>query len=322
VSIDVILMRQRTVQAFAPATIANLGPGFDTLGLAIHHPGDVVVATRRVEQGLTFSVQTKYENVPLDAGRNVAAYVAQVFLEEAKPPFGVAMVLHKKMPISSGIGSSAASSVAAVVAVNALLSKPLPKKDLLRFAIEGERFASGSPHADNIAPGLLGGVQLVRSLDPLDVIAVPARNIFTWVVVHPHIKLPTSEARKVLPRAVELSRAVRHWGNVGGLIIGLVKGDARLVRASTEDVIVEPIRARLVPGFYEVKHAALKAGALGCSMSGSGPSLFAVTSSGTDARRVASNMRKVFAAVAGVGCDVFISKVNMRGATIMAVGSG
>lgn len=309
-------MRPKAVKVFAPASIANLGAGFDVLGIAIHRPGDIVVAKRQAKPGLSFSVQTKYENVPVDVKKNVAAHVALLLLEELKPPFGVEMILHKKMPVSSGLGSSAASSVAAVAAVNALLAKPLPRRELLRFAVEGERLATGSLHADNVAPCLLGGAQLVRSLEPLDVIALPVRNTITWVVVHPHLEVRTGDARDALPKSVEFKSVIRQCGNVAGLIAGLAQGDPDLVGKCTEDVIVEPVRACMVPGFHEVKAAAVQAGALGCTLSGSGPSMFAVTASLAAARVVASKMKKAFATFANVDCDVYISKINPRGATV------
>ena len=197
-------MKPKTVTAFAPATISNLGSGFDVLGLAIHKPGDIVVASRAEKRGLLFSVESDNPDVPSSSKQNVASHVAQLMIDELRPPFGIEMILKKKMPIGSGLGSSAASSVASVVAVNGLLEKPLKKYDLLRFALEGERKASGDVHADNAAPSLLGGVCLVRSYDPLDVIQIPVRNSISWIVVHPHLVVKTKHARKILP---EIGRA-------------------------------------------------------------------------------------------------------------------
>jgi homoserine kinase len=311
-------MITRKVKVFAPASVSNLGSGFDVLGVAIDRPGDFVVASRQERPGLLFSLDSKSHDVPGQAEQNVAAHVALLMLEELKPPFGVRMTLHKRMPIGSGLGSSAASSVASAVGVNALLTKPLKKKDLLRFVVEGERMASGSPHADNVAPSLLGGVCLIRSYEPLDVESIPIRNRIVWVAVHPHLFVRTEEARNVLPETVSLKSAIRQWGNVGGLVAGLLTGNATLVGKCVEDVIVEPARAHLVPGFYEVKKAALDAGAFGCSLSGSGPSMFAVAPSQTQARVIAQTMVKTFARVAQVKCDVYISRTNMAGATILS----
>ena len=311
-------MRLRKVKVFAPASVSNLGSGFDVLGVAIDRPGDLIIASRQEHPELSFSLDRKSRDVPGQAEKNVAAHVASLMLEELRPPFGVKMTLHKRMPIGSGLGSSAASSVASAVAVNALLTKPLRKKDLLRFAVEGERMASGSPHADNVAPSLLGGACLIRTYEPLDVESIPIRNRVVWVVVHPHLVVRTEEARNVLPATVSLKSAIRQWGNVGGLVAGLMMGNATLVGKCVEDVIVEPARAHLVPGFYEVKKAAMNVGAFGCSLSGSGPSMFAVTSSQTKARVIAQTMVKTFARVVQVRCDVYISRTNMAGAAILS----
>ena len=306
-------MKPKSIRAFAPASISNLGPGYDVLGLAIDRPGDFVTAKRRKEPGLAFSVKTEQPGIPLDPGKNVAAYVSSLLLDEAKPPFGIDLVLEKKMPVGSGLGSSAASSAAAVFAVNKLLPKPLEKYGLLRFVVEGERMAAGSPHADNAAPSLLGGLWLIRSYDPLDAISIPIRNSIVWVVVHPHLVVKTRDARNILPGSVSLRKAVRQWGNVSGLTAGLIAGNLDLVGKCIEDVIVEPARARLIRGFGDVKTAALKAGAFGCSISGSGPSIFAVAPSMRAAKKIGLAMASAFRRSAHVRSEVYISKVNLAG---------
>lgn len=311
------MIRTRKTRVFAPATIANLGSGFDVLGIAIDTPGDVVIAERQAAPGLAFSLRTIHEDVPADAQSNVAAHVAALMLDEFRPPFGVKMTLEKRMPIGSGLGSSAASSVAAVVAVNVLLPRPLERRDLLRFALEGERKASGSPHADNAAPCLLGGACLIRRYDPLDVINIPIKQSIVWVVAHPHTIIRTEVARNMLPKAITLQTAIRQWGNISGLTVGLAAGDAALVGTCVEDAVAEPVRANLIPGFTEVKEAALSAGAHGCSISGSGPSLFAVTSSIRTAHRVARAMEKAFIRTAGIKCDTYVSRINRAGARLL-----
>lgn len=315
-------MNRRSVKVFAPATIANLGSGFDVLGIALEKPGDYVVAQRRAQSGLSFSVRTNNSDLPAGANENVAAHVAQLMLNEFKPSFGIRMTLLKKMPIGSGLGSSAASSVASVLAVNALLGKPLKKKELLRFAVEGERKASGSPHADNVAPSLLGGACLVRSYEPLDVISIPVKDSLVWVVVHPHVIVRTEEARNLLPKAVSLQTAIRQWGNISGLTVGLASGNLELIGKCVEDAIAEPVRGNLIPGFRDVKQAALDAGAYGCSISGSGPSMFAVTASPAIAKHIGAAMVKTFLRVANVKCDVFVSRTNMEGARIVRMQRG
>jgi homoserine kinase len=313
------MMRSRTARVFAPATIANLGSGFDVLGIAIDQPGDVVVAHRQSERELTFSVRTKIPGVPTDPSTNIAAYVADLMLEEFRPPFGVKMVLEKRMPIGSGLGSSAASCVASVVAVNALLPKPLPRMELLRFAVEGERKASGSAHADNAAPSLLGGACLIRRYDPLDVISIPTRQSIVWVVVHPHTTIRTEDARNILPKAITLQTAIRQWGNISGLTVGLAAGDAALVGKCVEDAIAEPVRSNMIPGFAEVKAAALSAGASGCSISGSGPSMFAVTTNARSGHLIARAMERAFKTAAGLSCESYVSRINEAGARILGV---
>ncbi|HTP79335.1 MAG TPA: homoserine kinase [Bacteroidota bacterium] len=305
------------MKIFAPATIANLGSGFDVLGIAIDAPGDIVTAERTREPGLSFRTRSRFESVPAEPKNNVAAHVASLFLQETKPQFGVKMLLDKKMPIGSGLGSSAASSVASVVAVNKLLPRPLHKKDLLRFAVEGERMASGAPHADNAAPSLLGGACLIRSYEPLDVVPIPVRNTLIWVVVHPQIVVRTEEARNILPRAITLRTAVYQWGNISGLTIGLASGDPTLVGKCVEDAIAEPVRANLIPGFREVKRDALRAGAYGCSISGSGPSVFAVADSFSSGRRIAASMQKAFRRAAGIRSEAYISLINKKGAVVI-----
>ncbi len=308
-------MTSRTVTAYAPASISNLGPGFDVLGLAIEKPGDLAVATRQQEPGLSFHVRGT--GVPRNAKENVAGYVATLLLRELKPSFGVRLTLKKRMPIGSGLGSSAASAVAALVAVNGVLGSSLKKEELLSFALEGEKKIAGAGHADNVAPCLLGGAVVVRSYDPLDVVRIPIRNTIYWVVVHPHVVIPTATARKLVPKSVPISRAIRQWGNVGGLVAGLTQGDAAVVGKCVEDVIVEPVRAKLIPGFEEVKEAALNTGATGCSISGSGPALFAVAPSAGLAKKIGAAMKAAFRKAAGLPSDVYISRVNLRGAAIL-----
>lgn len=304
--------------AFAPATISNLGSGFDVIGLALEKPGDYVVAERAEKRGVQLvGVDGDNGMLPRDLRKNVATYVASLVLKDLNPRFGVAITVHKRMPIGSGLGSSAASAVAAAVAVNTLLGNPLTKNELLPYAIEGERFVSGAGHPDNVSPSLLGGVTLIRDTKRLDVVQLPAPRKILWVVVHPHIEIRTAYARKILPKNVPLTKAVHQWGNVGGLVAGFCTGDVRLLARSIEDVIVEPVRARLIPGFHKIKSAALKAGALACSISGSGPSMFALVETQADAQRVGRAMQKAFGREAGLSSDLIISRVNEKGARVV-----
>jgi homoserine kinase len=309
-------MTRTRVTVFAPATIANVGPAFDALGIALDHPGDVVAAMRVRELGVAFMLKGSRAGLPARSTDNVAHHVARLMLEELAPKLGVRLALRKGLAVGSGLGSSAASSVAAAVAVNALLPRPLPREELLRFAIEGERKASGAPHADNVAPGLFGGACLVIPGDPPDVVRLEAKNAFVWIVARPHLVVKTAAARRLLPRSVPLATAARQWANVAGLVAGLVQGDAALVGHSIDDGIVEPARAHLIPCFYGVKEAALAAGALGCSIAGSGPAMFAVVGSRGPALRVAAAMRRAFRSEARLRCDTFVSRLNRRGAVV------
>ncbi len=304
------------VTVTAPATIANVGPGFDALGVAILRPFDRVTAGLLRRPGVELVAKGDRADLPSRDADNIACHVARLMVAELAPRTGIRLVLRKGVPVGSGLGSSAASSVAAAVAVNALLPRPLRRRDLLRFAVEGERMASGAPHADNVAPALLGGACLVRGGDARDVVRLAARDALEWIVVHPRLVLTTAESRRALPTHVPLALAARQWANVGGLVAGLVAGDAALVGRSLRDDIVEPARAPLIPGFRVVKEAALAAGALGCSISGSGPSVFAVTRAGGPARRIAAAMREAFRAEADLPCDVFVSRLNRRGAVV------
>lgn len=304
------------VKVYAPATIANVGPGFDVLGLAIDAPGDIVIAKKKPEPGLSFTLLNEQDNLPAN-DKNVAAHVANLMLEQLQPPFGVSLVLQKQMPIGSGLGSSGASSAAAAYAVNALLPTPLTKSELVAFAVEGEMLASGAPHADNVAPSLLGGACLIRHTKPLDVIDVPIWDTLFWVVIHPHLEVETSMARAALPEYIALSKMVHHCGNLAGLITGLITGNAALISRSLQDDIIEPIRAQWIPGFHEIKSAAFTAGALAFSISGSGPSVFAITTSDAIAKRVAQAIEHTFFTVANVRCDHYISPLNKIGAKIL-----
>lgn len=309
-------MKPKHVKVFSPATIANLGAGFDVLGLAIDGLGDIVTAKRIAACELQFSLK-KEKKILLPTGNNVAQHVAQLMLDELELPFGIALTLHKNMPIGSGLGSSGASSAAAVFAVNALLPKPLAKMDLLRFAVEGERLASGAPHADNVAPSLLGGLCLIRDYHPLSVLKIPVKNVFHFVVAHPHFILETQRARGVLPETLPLNLAVSQLGCLGGLITGLITGDKQLTGDSMRDHIAEPSRAELIPGYYAARQVAMDNGALAFSISGSGPSVFALAASPTAAKRIGIALKRTFYVQEKINCDIYISKINHQGSKII-----
>ncbi len=306
-------MESKTVRAFAPATVSNVACGFDVLGFAIDGPGDVVVASERSEPGVELLEITGDDGrLPLDPIRNTAGVAASALLEAAGSDRGVRLSLHKDMPLSSGLGSSAASGVAAAYATSRVLGLEASRELLLRCAMAGEQVACGSAHADNAAPSVYGGFVLIRASDPPDIVELPVPDGLTCAVVRPHIEVETRASRGLLGDTVPLRAAVTQWGNLGALIAGLHQGDLELIARSLEDVIAEPKRAAQVPGFAKVQRAALDEGALGCSLSGSGPSIFALCGSHPEAERAATAMAAAFEAE-GLESDRYVSKVGAEG---------
>ncbi|MEL7833958.1 homoserine kinase [Fodinibius sp. Rm-B-1B1-1] len=309
--------RYQYVKVFAPASVANVSCGFDVMGFALDHPGDEIVARRTEEPGIQISKVTGEHGVlPTSVNENTAGVAARALLEQFDREVGIELEIHKKMPLGSGLGSSAASSVGAVVAVNHLLGLPYETDELLAFAAEGERVACGTPHLDNVAPSLFGGFVFIRSSAPQDVIELDCPKPLFATVVHPHIKIRTEDTRKILRRDIPLQKAVTQWGNVGGLVAGLLKGDYELISRSMQDVIIEPIRSVLIPGFAEVKEAALNTGALGSGISGSGPSIFALSSDKETATAVGEAMRQKFKEI-GLDNEVYISPINTEGPQVL-----
>lgn len=305
------------IRVFAPATVANVACGFDVLGFAVEAPGDEVILRKKIEPGVSICKITGDQGkLPLDAGKNTAGVSVLAFLKHLSSNQGIEIELHKKMPLGSGLGSSAASAVASVVAANRLLGHPLDREKLLPFALEAEKVACGAAHADNAAPSLLGGLVLIRSYDPLDVIRIPTPEKFYCTIIHPQIEIRTEYARKILKKRIPLKDAVTQWGNVAGLIAGLMKPDYGLIGRSLQDVIIEPVRSVLIPGFQKVKNAALEAGALGCSISGSGPSLFALSTSKKIAEEVGQAMKNGFESLK-INSEIYISKINQHGPKIL-----
>ncbi len=309
----------RRIRVFAPATVANLGPGFDVLGLALDRPGDELEAELSDRPGVEIVDVTGDGGVlSRQADQNVVGRAAADVLRRAAARQGVRLWLHKQMPLASGLGSSGASSAAGAFAVNELLGRPLPQQDVVASAMEGERAASGTPHADNVAPSVMGGIVLVRSYEPFDVIALPVPDALHISVVHPHCEVSTAEARRLVKgRTYSLDAIVPNLGNIAALVAALASGDLALIGRSIEDRLVEPLRSQLIPGFDAVKRAALEAGGLGCSIAGSGPSVFAFADSASAAERIGRAMQASFQSAAGLGSDLFAGKVSGRGARVV-----
>lgn len=305
-----------SIRVFAPATVANVSCGFDILGFALNHPGDEIILKKNEHDSVNLVEITGDDGkLPKEPEVNSASAVIIRFLKHHGIKTGIDVYLHKKMPLGSGLGSSAASSAAAAYAINAFLGNPASLKEVLRFAMYGEQVACGSEHADNVAPALYGGFVLIRSYDPLDVIKLPAPDDLYASVIHPQIEIKTKDAREILKREIRLNSAIKQWGNVGGLISGLYESDYDLIGRSMEDHIIEPMRSVLIPGYDQVKKAAMASGVLGCGISGSGPSVFALSKGKLTADKAGEKMKEEFMKI-GIESDIYVSKVNNEGPII------
>ena len=307
-----------SVLVHSPATLSNLGCGFDVFGLALVAPYDAVRLTRKTAPGIRIQHLDPY-NLPTEPARNVAGVALLALLKEVPEAMGFDLEITKGIKPGSGVGSSAASAVGAVVAANALLGNRFSKMQLMEFAMAGEVVASGARHADNIAPAIFGGFTVVRAVEPaLDIIALPAPPL--WVaVVHPQIEVKTSDSRKVLPATVPLALAVRQWANVAGLVAGFMTADYDLIGRSLADYIVEPARLLLIPGLIEARKRALAAGAIGGGISGSGPSIFMLNKTEETAQAVGTALGSVFAELE-IEFNVYVGPVCTAGARVVAEG--
>jgi len=303
------------IKLFCPATIANLSCGFDVLGLCLDNVGDEMIVRKTSEKGIKIT-KIVGADLPSETEKNVAGVAALAMISNLNLDFGFEIEIYKKIKAGSGIGSSAASAAGAVFGINELLGRPFSTKDLIPFAMEGEKLASGSAHADNVAPALLGGFVLVRSYNPLDIIKIKSPEELYATVIHPQIELKTSDARSVLKQNVTLKQAVIQCGNLGGLISGLYTNDYDLIGRSLNDEIVEPLRSVLIPKFDLVKQKAIENGALGGGISGSGPSIFALSKGKEIAEKVAKAMSQVYEEM-NLNYEIHVSKVNPDGIKII-----
>jgi len=309
-----------SVTAFAPATVSNVACGFDVLGFALEAPGDEVTATL-APAGVGVHIEAidgDGGRLPRDAAKNTAGVAALALLTKLGEGRGVSLRIRKGLPLSSGLGGSAASAAAAVVAVDALIGAHASIETLVACALEGERLGAGSGHADNVAPSICGGFVLVRRPNPPDILQLPVPAGLTAVVVHPDLEIETAKARQLLGDTVPLGDAIRQWANMGALVHGLHRGDFDVIARALEDTIAEPRRASLVPGLSVIKRAAADAGALGCSLSGSGPSLFALCANPSTASRVAAAMTAAVRAQIGGEPQTYVSAIASRGAHVVS----
>lgn len=298
----------------SPATIANLVCGFDILGLALEAPYDIMEVNIKEEPGITLSNSEAY-NLPTNPQENVASIALQALMNSYEKPIGFHVHIDKQIKPGSGLGSSAASSAGAVFAANQLLGNPFSKQQLVNFAMQGEKFASGSPHADNVTPCLFGGVTLIRSTEPLDIVPLGAPKLYV-TVVHPQIEVKTSDARKILRKDVLLKDAIKQWGNIAGLVSGILQNDIPLIGRSLEDVIIEPIRSILIPGFHQVKSKSIEIGALGGGISGSGPSVFMLSENISIATAVEKEMQFIYHQL-GIEYKTYVTTINNTGVKIL-----
>ena len=303
------------IEIFSPASVANVSCGFDVLGFCLEPIGDLMRVVKTENQGVEIG-NIKGQDLPKDPKKNVASVAVLALLEKHPSSFGFRIDIDKKIKPGSGIGSSAASAAGAVFAVNELLGAPYSKNELLQFAMAGEAMASGAAHADNLAPVLLGGFTLVRNNATLDVISLPTPKELIATVIHPKIELKTIHARAILKDHIPLKKAVEQWGNLGAFVSALYTEDFELMKRSIEDKVIEPYRAMLIPKFDAIKTAALTAGALGSGISGSGPSIFALSKGEETAQKVAKAMSAIYTSI-NIEHDVYVSKINTEGIKIL-----
>ncbi len=304
----------KSIKVRCPGTVANLVCGFDILGMALNEPYDIMEVRLLDEPKVIIHNRDSY-NLPTEPEKNVAGVVFLSVMEKVGGTIGFEVTIEKHIKPGSGIGSSAASAAGAAVVANHLLGNIFSNDEVVQFAMNGEKLASGVKHADNIAPCILGGVTLIRSIHPLDIIPLASPDLFV-TVVHPQIEVRTSDARQILRQQVLLKDAIKQWGNIAGLVTGFMKNDLDLIGRSLEDVIIEPIRSILIPGFDEVKANCKEAGALGGGISGSGPSIFMLSKEEKTAKEVESVMKDVYNRI-GIDYKTYVTTINKKGVEVI-----
>ncbi|MFH4966449.1 homoserine kinase [Gaetbulibacter sp. M235] len=304
------------IKIFSPATVANVACGFDVLGFCLDNVGDEMIVRKTAKKGIYI---TKIEgfDLPFETDKNVAGVSALALIEDANPDCGFEIEIYKHIKPGSGIGSSAASAAGSVFAINELLGRPYNKTQLTYFAMKGEAIASKCEHADNLAPAIFGGFTLVKSISPLDVLEIPTPDDLYATIIHPQIEVKTSEARAILPKEIPLQQAITQWANLGSLVHALHTNDYNLISKSLHDVIIEPYRSQLIPNFHDVKKASLNAGALGCGISGSGPSIFSLSKGFETAKKVEVAIKDIYKNTS-IEFETFVCKINTLGMKILS----
>ena len=304
------------VRLFSPATISNLSCGFDVLGLCLETIGDYMEITKSKKKGI-YITSIIGEKVPYDVKKNVAGVASEALIDSLNPDFGFEIKIDKKIKPGSGIGSSAASSVGAVVGINHLLGNPFKPEELIPYALEGEKLACGSEHADNVAPAILGGITLVRSTKPIDIIKLPIPKNLKAVIIHPKIEIKTADARKVLDKSIPLEKASQYWANLGAFVSSLYENNYELMKKSIVDNIIEPKRSQLIPMFDSLKQIANDNDSIGCGISGSGPSVFSLANGLKTAKIINNSFKKIYEET-GIPFKTYVSDINKSGVKILS----
>lgn len=305
----------KELKLFSPATVANVSCGFDAMGFALEGIGDEMIFKKN-ESGVLQITKIEGAQLPFDINKNAVGVVAQAMLKAHPVSYGIDIEIYKNFKPGSGLGSSAASASGTAFGINKLIGEPFTPLQLTEFAMIGEELTSGSQFADNVASAIYGGFVLIRGYNPLDVVSIPTPNDLFVTVIHPQIEIKTRDARDVLPKTVPLKSAITQWANVGGLIAGLCTSNYDVISRSLNDVIVEPVRKPLIPYFDDAKQAALRAGALGAGISGSGPTIFSLSKGRDIADNVAEELQNVYAKTA-IDFEVYVSKINIEGVKII-----
>ena len=310
-----LIDKMNEIKIFSPATVANVACGFDVLGFCLDSVGDDMVIRKTDKKGIHITRIEGFD-LPYEAELNVAGVSALAMYDAIDVDFGFEIEIYKNIKPGSGIGSSAASAVGSVFGMNELLGRPFNKTQLTAFAIKGEAIASKCEHADNLAPALFGGFTLVKSIAPVQILEIPSPDDLYATIIHPQIEIKTSESRAILPQEVPLTDAITQWANLGSLIHALHTSDYDLIQDSLHDVIVEPHRSTLIPHFNDIKQAVIKAGALGCGISGSGPSIFSLSKGLETANKVKAAMENVYSKT-DIAFEIHVSKINTEGVKII-----
>jgi homoserine kinase len=302
----------KEITIFSPATVANVSCGYDAMGFALESLGDEMIFTKTQGKAVVIS-KIEGANLPFATDKNVAGVVAQNMLTDSHADFGLDIQIFKNFKPGSGLGSSAASASGTAFAVNELLGKKYSDLELIKFAMRGELVACGSAIADNVSPAIYGGFVLIRNYEPLDIISIPTPKDLVATIIHPQIEIKTEDARKVMPSEIPLKTAISQWANVGGLISGLHASDFDLIGRSLVDHVAEPVRKGLIPHFDAIKSASIKAGALGAGISGSGPSIFALSEGMGTANKVKEAMNTIYKD-SGIDFSIYVSRISKHGA--------